>query len=54
MPTYEYRCEKCGKRFTRMESISGHGAKRPVCPKCKSRKVEQVFSAFYAKTAKKS
>ncbi|MGD2135380.1 MAG: zinc ribbon domain-containing protein [Gemmatimonadales bacterium] len=54
MPTYEYRCAKCGKRFTRVETISQHESKRPACPKCKARKVEQVFSAFYAKTAKKS
>lgn len=54
MPTYEYRCGKCGKRFTKVESISGHSSRRPACPKCKSRTVNQVFSAFYAKTAKKS
>jgi putative FmdB family regulatory protein len=54
MPTYEYRCDKCGKRFSMVHSISQHGRKRPACPKCKSAKVEQVFSAFFAKTAKKS
>lgn len=54
MPTYEYRCEKCGKRFSVVESISRHGRKRPACPKCKSVKVEQQFSPFFAKTAKKS
>jgi putative FmdB family regulatory protein len=54
MPTYEYRCGKCGERFSRVESISQHGRKRLTCPKCKSVKVTQVFSSFYAKTAKKS
>ena len=54
MPTYEYRCAKCGKRFSRLESISAHGRRHPGCPKCKSAKVTQVFSAFYAKTVKKS
>jgi putative FmdB family regulatory protein len=54
MPTYEYRCGKCKKRFSRVEHISQHGGKHPKCPKCGSTKVEQVFSAFYAKTAKKS
>jgi putative FmdB family regulatory protein len=54
MPTYEYRCGKCKKRFSRVEHISQHGGKRPKCPKCGSTKVEQTFSAFYAKTAKKS
>jgi putative FmdB family regulatory protein len=54
MPTYEYRCEKCKKAFTRMENISSHGRKKPACPKCKSTNVSQVFTPFYAKTVKKS
>lgn len=54
MPTYEYRCESCGKQFARVESIAVHGHRRLSCPKCKSTKVTQVFSAFYAKTVKKS
>ena len=54
MPTYEYRCDKCNKRFTVVKSISEHDRGRPSCPKCKSRKVRQVFSPFYAKTIKKS
>lgn len=54
MPTYEYRCPKCGKHFSKVESIEVHGRKRPACPKCKSAQVEQVLSAFYAKTVKKS
>jgi predicted nucleic acid-binding Zn ribbon protein len=24
MPTYSYRCEKCGKKFERTETISEH------------------------------
>ena len=54
MPIYEYRCEKCGKRFSRIEAISTHGRRHPACPKCKSTRVAQVFTAFYAKTVKKS
>lgn len=54
MPTYEYHCEKCGKRFTRVEPISAHGKRRPSCPKCKSSKISQAFSPFFAKTSKKS
>ncbi len=54
MPTYEYRCEKCGKKFSRVEPISQHGGKRPKCPKCNSVKVTQIFSSFFAKTGKKS
>ena len=54
MPRYEYRCEKCGKRFALVQSIAWHDRKRPSCPKCKSARVTQVFSPFYAKTATKS
>lgn len=54
MATYEYRCDQCGKRFTRVELVSQHGSKRPSCPKCKSRKVTQILKPFFAKTAKKS
>jgi len=32
MPTYEYKCEKCGFEFERFQSISA-GALRK-CPKC--------------------
>ena len=54
MPTYEYRCEKCRKAFTRIESIAAHGRKKAACPHCKSTSVSQVFTPFYAKTVKKS
>lgn len=54
MPTYEYRCNKCRKRFTHVWSISQHDKKRPKCPKCSSTSVSQVFSSFFAKTSKKS
>ncbi len=54
MPTYDYRCEKCGKRFSRIEAILTHGRKKVTCPKCKSAAVAQVFTPFYAKTVKKS
>ncbi len=54
MPRYEYQCEKCHKRFLRIERIAEHARVRPSCPKCKSKKTAQVFSPFYAKTVKKS
>jgi putative FmdB family regulatory protein len=55
MPTYEYQCTDCGERFARLESIEEH-AEQPVppCPKCRSSAVERVFSAFFAKTIRKS
>jgi putative FmdB family regulatory protein len=54
MPTYEYRCDKCGKRFTVVHPISAHTGRAPACPSCKSRSTRQLLSAFYAKTVKKS
>ncbi len=52
MPTYEYECEKCGKRFAFTRSIDSRA--KPACPKCSSKSVRQVLAAFYPKTIKKS
>jgi putative FmdB family regulatory protein len=54
MATYDYKCDKCGKRFVVVQRISEHGGRAPACPKCKSRSTRQLPSAFYAKTVKKS
>lgn len=54
MPMYEYQCEKCGHAFARNEHVGEHEKARPSCPKCKGRRVHQVFSSFFAKTSKKS
>ncbi len=54
MPTYEYRCEKCGKRFERVEHVAEHEKVKSRCPKCGSEKLEHIFSAFFVKTSKKS
>lgn len=54
MPTYEYKCLKCGKRFAAVHRISQHNRSRPACPKCKGKAVQQLFSSFFAKTTKKS
>jgi putative FmdB family regulatory protein len=54
MPTYEYRCLECHHVFDRAEPLAEHGQRRQECPKCKSKKVEQVFTSFFAKTSHKS
>ena len=54
MPIYEYVCKECKKRFTLILSITEYEKTLPVCPKCKSRKVEQLPAAFFAVTARKS
>ena len=54
MPTYQYRCNKCGKLFERSEHVAEHEKSHPQCPKCNSTRVELVLGDFYAKTSKKS
>jgi putative FmdB family regulatory protein len=60
MPVYEYRCQDCGEVWERQEHISEHeevvgrNALPPNCPHCEGQKVEPVFSAFFAKTSRKS
>jgi putative FmdB family regulatory protein len=54
MVTYEYRCESCGKEFEQQEHISEHASAPAHCPDCDSEKVEQLHSAVYVKTSKKS
>ncbi|MGZ9034931.1 MAG: FmdB family zinc ribbon protein [Rhodospirillales bacterium] len=44
----------CGETFERRESVAEHEAAKRTCPKCASEKVARAFSAFYAKTSKKS
>jgi putative FmdB family regulatory protein len=54
MPTFTYRCQKCGREFERSESISEHEVRRAACPKCGSRKVSTVPRPFVVITSKKS
>ena len=54
MPTYEYRCKECKKKFELVLTIAQHDKKKVTCPKCKSRKVGQQFSNFFAATSSKS
>lgn len=54
MPTYEYRCRKCGEVFDVVEHLAEHVKFAHQCPKCRSKEVEPVLMPFYAKTAKKS
>jgi putative FmdB family regulatory protein len=54
MPTYEYRCRECHQVFDRVEPLAEHGDKKPNCPRCKSKSVEQVLTSFFAKTSHKA
>ena len=53
MPTYEYECLECKKRFSLMMGISEHDKAKPSCPKCKGKKVKQSISIFTSKTSRK-
>jgi putative FmdB family regulatory protein len=54
MPTYDFRCGQCRKKYTLTMSIAERGHKRIKCPKCGSSKAEAVFTSFFAKTSRKS
>lgn len=54
MPSYDFVCKECKKKFVLTMSIAEHDKSRPACPKCKSRKVEQRLGGFFAVTSKKS
>jgi len=54
MPIYEYVCKECNNKFTLVLTITEYEKILPACPKCKSRKVEQLPAAFFAVTSRKS
>jgi putative FmdB family regulatory protein len=53
MPTYDFKCEKCQKKFSLSMSISEYENKKFKCPKCNSVKVKQQISHFQVKTSRK-
>jgi len=54
MPSYDYRCSNCNKKFTAVLSMKEHDAKKVKCPKCGGKKLEQLITPFQAKTSRKS
>lgn len=54
MPTYDYQCQDCKRKFSLRQSITEHDQVKVSCPKCKSRKVKQQISLFITKTSRKS
>jgi putative FmdB family regulatory protein len=55
MPTYEYACENCRHEWSIVMTLSKHvKSTRPVCPKCRGKKVRQKVSSFAAVTSRKA
>ena len=54
MPTYDYQCQDCKRKFSVQHSIAEHDKVKVDCPKCKSKKVKQQVSPFLTKTSRKS
>ncbi len=54
MPVYEFRCISCKKKFEVVKSLKEMEKSKTKCPKCKSVKVERIWSQVYAVTSKKS
>jgi putative FmdB family regulatory protein len=54
MPTYEYQCLECKKKFSVVLTVQEYDKKKVKCPACQSSKVEQQVAAFFAVTSKKS
>jgi len=55
MPTYEYRCASCGKRFAMTIALAEYvkGVK-PSCPRCGSGKAVRAFTSVNVKTRSKT
>lgn len=43
MPTYEYKCEACGHKFERFQSITAEPIKQ--CPQCKKNKAKRLIGS---------
>jgi putative FmdB family regulatory protein len=53
MPNYEFKCQKCNKKFSLALSLKEREEGKYKCPKCGGRKSQPIFGNFYAKTSKK-
>jgi putative FmdB family regulatory protein len=54
MPAYDFKCEKCKKKFTLHLTISEYEKTKFRCPKCKSVRVKQQLTPFQVVTSSKS
>ncbi|MGH9510146.1 MAG: FmdB family zinc ribbon protein [Terriglobales bacterium] len=54
MPHYEYFCQDCKKKFSKVLTLAEYDKGKIACPHCGSRKLEQSYSSFFAITSRKS
>ncbi len=54
MPAYEYHCDKCDREVTLTLTIREHEKRQVKCPKCGSKALRPLLSAFMSQTSKKS
>jgi putative FmdB family regulatory protein len=54
MPTYAFKCRKCGKKFEEILSFKEYENGKRKCPKCGSGSLEQLLETFFPKTSRKS
>ena len=45
MPLFEFRCSRCGKRFSQLVGMTAD-SREPQCPNCGSREVGKLISRF--------
>lgn len=48
MPIYDFRCKKCGQKFTVMTGMNERD--KVTCPECKAGDVEQLISGCSVRT----
>jgi len=48
LPTYDFRCNECGHKFTVFVNISQKDT--VTCPSCGAKKVEQLFTGCTVRT----
>lgn len=54
MPAYEYHCDKCDREVTLTLTLREHEKGQVKCPKCGSKALRPLLSAFMSQTSKKS
>jgi putative FmdB family regulatory protein len=54
MPSYDFRCKNCNKKFTLKLSVQELDSRKYKCPKCGSKRAEKLITGFFAQTSKKS